>query len=176
MFIEHQITFRLLLLTCNRCNIPYFFLLSIVSDVPSVVILKPSYVAEKGDTITIECNVESNLNVISVYWLHNISGVVKTIYGSETTKYSGSSPLVPSLTVSGVDFTDIGLYTCIAENSIGTGTSASVPLNVIERVRGTIYYLYREKTKVVFSYSSCQFLKEPSWVLSYGSWMYNYIC
>jgi hypothetical protein len=59
---------------------------------------------------------------ISVYWLHNISGVVKTIYGSETTKYSGSSPLVPSLTVSGVDFTDIGLYTCIAENSIGTGT------------------------------------------------------
>ena len=116
-----------------------------MSDVPSVVILKPSYVAEKGDTITIECNVESNLNVISVYWLHNISGVVTTIYGSGTTKYSGSSPLVPSLTVSDVDFIDIGLYTCIAENSIGTGTSAPVLLNVIERVRGMIIYMGGKK-------------------------------
>lgn len=145
-----------------------------MSDVPSVVILKPSYIAEKGDSITIECNVESNLNVINVYWLHNISGVVTTIYGGETTRYSGSSPLVPSLTISDVDFTDIGLYTCIAENSIGTGTSASVLLNVIERVRGTIIFM--GKNEIVFSYSNCQFQKRPSWLLSNGSWMYKYIC
>ena len=82
-----------------------------------------------------------------------------TIYGSETTKYSGSSPLVPSLTVSNVDFTDIGLYTCIAENNIGTGTSAPVLLNVIERVRGMIIYMGKKTENCFHRYARCQFEK-----------------
>ena len=102
---------------------------------PSVVIIKPSYTVENEESLRIECVVESNLQVQAVFWIHNNSGLVKTIYGNET-GYSGSLPISPSLTISNIDFEHKGWYTCLAVNEIGTGSSAPVIVNVIERIRG----------------------------------------
>ncbi|XP_052062340.1 hemicentin-1-like [Mytilus californianus] len=129
-----------------------------VSDVPSVVILKPSYIVENEDSVTIECIVESTIEIDNVYWIHNSSGEIKTIYGNSTDdKYSGSSPKVPSLTITSSDFSDEGLYTCIAVNDIGPGSSAAVFVDIVEKIRDlplitststTLQYISGSKVKL----------------------------
>ncbi|CAG2234906.1 HMCN [Mytilus edulis] len=107
-----------------------------VSDVPSVVILKPSYIVENEDSFTIECIVESTIKINNVYWIHNSSGVIKTLHGNSTDdRYSGSSLFVPSLTITYAEFSDEGQYTCVAVNDIGSGSSAAVFVDIVAKIR-----------------------------------------
>ncbi|XP_063428599.1 hemicentin-1-like isoform X2 [Mytilus trossulus] len=105
--------------------------LSVIGTPPTVIVPQPSYSITIGDSITLVCNVTSNLPVTSVQWERNIGGSVTTITSTtNTNKYSGSTPTTPSLTIFNGAQSNSGDYTCFATNSVGTGQSTGTTLSV----------------------------------------------
>lgn len=76
-----------------------------------------------------ECYVNATPDHTDVYWKHEVSGVERTL-NEGTTGVRGSSVEVPSLTIITVTTSDIGFYTCMARNYVGTGRSQPIELLV----------------------------------------------
>ena len=73
----------------------------------------------------------SNLPITNIFWQMNIAGTTTTITSdTNTIKYSGSTSNNPSLEIFNTDLNDTGEYTCFASNSVGTGESSVITLNV----------------------------------------------
>ncbi|XP_063405028.1 uncharacterized protein LOC134688340 [Mytilus trossulus] len=108
----------------------------IVRGPPTVTIPQSSYSVIIGSSVTLTCNVTSDLDIISVTWRrtteNNSEPLFITVLSGEisSSKYSGSNSSSPSLTISYVDKQDQGAYTCIATNEDGTGNSSATFLIV----------------------------------------------
>ncbi|VDI76861.1 hemicentin [Mytilus galloprovincialis] len=105
--------------------------LSVTGTVPTVQVQQPSYSVTTGSSVTLVCTVTSTLTVNDVYWQRNIGGNIAQIRSTtNTNKYSGSNSGTPSLTIFNADQSDVGIYTCFATNSVGTGQSTTTQLSV----------------------------------------------
>lgn len=102
---------------------------NIVKDQPQVTVGSSSYTSIAGATITLECDVISNPEVILVYWESSSSGLLTTI-NANAVGTNGSTTVTPSLTFKSADKSDTGLYTCFAVNALGTGFSNTIQLTV----------------------------------------------
>lgn len=83
-----------------------------------------------GHTITLECNVTSIPVNTNVYWQRTTDGTVTNITSFDL-NVNGVTVMEPSLTILKATVTDSGMYTCNAENLIGTGQSDTTNLTVV---------------------------------------------
>ncbi|XP_069133193.1 protein sax-3-like [Argopecten irradians] len=100
---------------------------------PDVTIVQTAFVAQVSTTITLACTVTSDTTVISVFWQRDIGSGTVTIT-VDGINFSGSTPVVPSLTIINLETTDSGTYQCIATNAAGTSSSATATLTVVSAV------------------------------------------
>ncbi|RUS78515.1 hypothetical protein EGW08_013727, partial [Elysia chlorotica] len=88
------------------------------------------------------CTVSATPAPTDVFWTRAGSGRVDTENSGTTdqglSKLSGGSVDSPSLVIRSVDRGDAGAYTCVARNSIGTGSSPTVTLTVTYRPTLTV--------------------------------------
>ncbi|XP_061180375.1 uncharacterized protein LOC133188916 [Saccostrea echinata] len=94
-----------------------------VPGLPTVIIGQ-SLTVSVGSSATITCSVSGNVS--SVFWQYQRSGVTTNVDIANTTKYIGSNPTTPSLTIHDVQISDVGNYRCLAVNSVGTGQSTTM--------------------------------------------------
>ncbi|XP_062608381.1 uncharacterized protein LOC134270209 [Saccostrea cucullata] len=94
-----------------------------VPGLPTVAVGQ-SMTVSVGSPAIIYCTVSGS--VLSVFWQYQKSGVTTNVDITNTTKYSGSTPTRPSLTIYNVQISDVGNYRCLAINSIGTGQSPTM--------------------------------------------------
>ncbi|CAG2256290.1 HMCN [Mytilus edulis] len=112
--------------------------LDVTGGVPIVTIGGSNFQVQVGNSITIGCTVTANPAVTSVYWTRDMNGQISNIGpSSNPSKYGGSTTVTPSLTIYNVDFSDRGNYQCFATNSVGTGSSQQISLDVQGDCRGT---------------------------------------
>ncbi|XP_052084592.1 adhesion G protein-coupled receptor L4-like isoform X2 [Mytilus californianus] len=109
--------------------------------VPNVFVRESSYTVQLGSSITLECDVSSDIQLLSVEWWRRIKNDVFVITSSSNTnKYSGSTISNPSLTVISMTESDQGIYTCVAYSEIGEGKSQDIKLMLkSDLCNGTIY-------------------------------------
>ncbi|XP_076098442.1 hemicentin-1-like isoform X7 [Mytilus galloprovincialis] len=102
---------------------------AVTGAAPTVRVLKSSYSVQRGNPITLECEVTSSPTHTSVYWTRivNSNTVTLTMTGA---KYGGSTISSPSLIIFNVEDSDEGAYICHATNGIGAGQSSQTFLNV----------------------------------------------
>ncbi|XP_076095974.1 neural cell adhesion molecule 1-like [Mytilus galloprovincialis] len=106
--------------------------LDVTGGVPIVTIGGSNFQVQVGNSITIGCTVTANPAVTSVYWTRDMNGQISNIGpSSNPSKYGGSTTVTPSLTIYNVDFSDRGNYQCFATNSVGTGSSQQISLDVL---------------------------------------------
>ncbi|VDI51626.1 Hypothetical predicted protein, partial [Mytilus galloprovincialis] len=109
-----------------------------VKGPPTVTIPQSSYSVIIGSSVTLTCNVTSDLYITSVTWQrttkNNSEPLYITVYSdlisSVSSKYSGSNSSSPSLTIFNAEKQDEGAYTCIATNEDGRGNSSVTLLTV----------------------------------------------
>ncbi|XP_052103246.1 hemicentin-1-like [Mytilus californianus] len=104
--------------------------LNVQGTIPVVNITKSQYSVTVGSSVTMVCTVSANPVHTLVYWQKDVNGVATNINLSQTSKYSGSTMTSPSLTLLNAVIADQGYYTCSAQNSVGTGTSSQIFLDV----------------------------------------------
>ncbi|XP_071134354.1 uncharacterized protein [Mytilus edulis] len=106
---------------------------------PIVTIPQSSYSVIIGDTVTLACNVTSDLDFVDfVSWEKRNADLPELILdfnkiSSLSTKYSGSNYSTPSLTIFNVDKSDEGNYMCFAAGYDGIGNSSVIVLTVVGR-------------------------------------------
>lgn len=100
-----------------------------MTGVPTVRILKNTYTVQRGNPITLECEVTGSPTHTSVYWTKVVNSQVVTLQMLGA-KYGGSSVSSPSLIIFNAEDSDEGPYVCHATNGIGTGQSSQTYLNV----------------------------------------------
>ncbi|XP_063428583.1 hemicentin-1-like isoform X6 [Mytilus trossulus] len=102
---------------------------AVTGAAPTVRVLQSSYSVQRGNPITLECEVTSSPTHTSVYWTRivNSNTVTLTMTGA---KYGGSTIPSPSLIIFNVEDSDEGAYICHATNGIGAGQSSQTFLNV----------------------------------------------
>ncbi|XP_069106281.1 uncharacterized protein [Argopecten irradians] len=101
-----------------------------VQDIPMVMVTDQNVTVTAGDNITLFCNATGNPSVTAVYWEVTFGGGEAMMVEVNGTNYSGVSIDDPSLTIIDVMSADSGIYICKANNSIGTGSSDYVMLDV----------------------------------------------
>ena len=86
-----------------------------------------------GSNLTVECNITADPAVGVVHWtIVGVDGSVTKLNNSlDPSKYSGSTPSDPSLTIINVDFSDEGNYSCYAQNIAGDSESTYTAVDVI---------------------------------------------
>ncbi|XP_052106699.1 hemicentin-1-like [Mytilus californianus] len=104
--------------------------LGVLGSVPVVTILSTSYSVNVGNFITLQCIVIANPTATSVTWQRYINNVATDISMSSG-RYGGSSVSSPSLVISNTAISDEGFYICTATNSVGSGQSPQIFLDVI---------------------------------------------
>ena len=86
---------------------------------PVVTIAPVNVTVNETDEVIIRCSYESNpSNLVKVRWYHN-GKMIDTM----ESRYEGGSLRQPSLKIRSVTKTDIGTYSCVLENDLGSGTS-----------------------------------------------------
>ena len=115
-----------MLLFCFAWLAPSLFPIAI----PTVNIQQSIYTVNLGGTITLACIVTATPSATSVSWTRIVNGITTTV-SMASSKYSGSTVSVPSLTIFSSELSDEGSYSCRATNSLGTGQSGSTYLDVI---------------------------------------------
>ncbi|CAG2214958.1 unnamed protein product [Mytilus edulis] len=105
-------------------------LLKVLGGLPVVSIGNPFHTAKFGESYTMNCQVNANPNHTEIYWQHNSNGLIRIIK-ADTRGVRGVSLDDPKLTIDSVTTSDVGNYTCFAENIVGTGNSRSVSLKVV---------------------------------------------
>lgn len=91
--------------------------------------MKNTYTVQRGNPITLECEVTGSPTHTSVYWTKVVNSQVVTLQMLGA-KYGGSSVSSPSLIIFNAEDSDQGPYVCHATNGIGTGQSSQTYLNV----------------------------------------------
>ncbi|XP_069107388.1 basement membrane-specific heparan sulfate proteoglycan core protein-like [Argopecten irradians] len=104
-------------------------ILTVTGNVPTVTISQAAYTVITGQTVTLGCTVSASPPHTSVYWQRIDSGVTTTL-NIDGIKYSGSTVISPSLTITSAGSNDASDYTCSATNAVGTGTSGQTTLTV----------------------------------------------
>ncbi|CAC5377795.1 HMCN [Mytilus coruscus] len=102
----------------------------VTGTIPVVNITKSQYSVTVGSSVIMVCTVSANPVHTLVYWQKDVNGVATNINLSQTSKYSGSTMTSPSLTILNAVIADQGYYKCSAQNSVGTGTSSQIFLDV----------------------------------------------
>ncbi|CAG2239189.1 HMCN [Mytilus edulis] len=106
--------------------------LEVTGGVPIVQISFLRYEVNFSSSITLGCSVVSNPALLQVYWRKTLGGTTSNIDVTNSGgKYSGSTLLIPSLTINNAALSDEANYTCYATNSVGTGQSATTSLDVV---------------------------------------------
>ncbi|CAC5384057.1 HMCN [Mytilus coruscus] len=118
--------------TCFGCNSAGIgksnpISLRIHGEVPSVNTPSMKYNVEYGDEVTLQCFVKSRVTLQNIYWEKSSNGLIKVI-NQHDTGTRGVSLSNPSLTIVKVTLADIGEYTCIASNAVGTVRSDKISL------------------------------------------------
>ncbi|XP_071150580.1 hemicentin-1-like [Mytilus edulis] len=103
---------------------------TVTGSVPIVHVRDTRYSRGYGETVTMVCNIDSDLAVTNVYWEKEFQGR-KTVINHWTVGIKGVSLDVPSLTIMKTTTSDIATYRCVATNDIGTGYSKITRLDVI---------------------------------------------
>merc|ERR1719270_121329 len=87
---------------------------------PPVVVMSPTNLTVKmSEQVIIRCKYQSNPSVLlSVKWYHN-----GMMIDTQDSRYQGGNLRHPSLTIQSVTKSDIGTYSCVLENDMGSGTS-----------------------------------------------------
>ncbi|KAJ8034743.1 Protein turtle-like B [Holothuria leucospilota] len=96
---------------------------------PAFVISMPSHIyAARGEPVSIPCNSDAKPSVLRVLWRRN----QREIAVSQSSRYSIAEDF--SLTIHDTQYSDVGAYSCIPYNTVGTdGPSDAAVLRVIER-------------------------------------------
>lgn len=97
------------------------------SDVPKVDVPLTSYTVDHGNDVSLSCTVYSLPQHTSVYWIKETERG-KLVLNHGTTGTIGMTVGNPSLSLKPAATTDSGLYTCLAFNVIGTGSSRTITL------------------------------------------------
>ncbi|XP_063420714.1 hemicentin-1-like [Mytilus trossulus] len=106
--------------------------LDVTGGVPIVQVSFLRYQINFGGSITLGCSVVSNPANFQVYWRKTIGGTTSNIDVTNSGgKYSGSTLLIPTLTINDAALSDEANYTCYATNIVGTGQSATTLLDVV---------------------------------------------
>ncbi|CAC5425257.1 HMCN [Mytilus coruscus] len=109
--------------------------LNVIGGIPKVEITSVTQIVEYGQPFTLDCNITSFSNYTSVYWQQLYNGTTSNI----TSDYPGLtniSTMFPSMTIMKAVSSNSGLYTCYAENIVGTGSSDAVNVTVIGEYLG----------------------------------------
>lgn len=107
------------------------FWLYYFKGVPTVSVLQSSYSVSPGNTVILQCLINSTLPVTYVYWERYIEGITKIIsFTTDTNKYSGSTSTTPSLTIFHASQSDAGNYKCFANNGVGKGHSTTTSMSI----------------------------------------------
>ncbi|XP_052081097.1 hemicentin-1-like [Mytilus californianus] len=104
--------------------------LTVIGAIPTVKIARKSYKIHRGQNVTIECNITSTPNHTDVYWLKTSNGLSSKVK-THTQRVHGGTVAVPSLTILNTGTNDSRLYTCYAQNIVGTGSSEYTNLTVV---------------------------------------------
>lgn len=116
---------------------------------PTVTIPQSSYNVIIGSSVTLTCNVTSDLDITSVTWQRTTKNNSELLYiivysdviSSVSPKYSGSNSSSPSLTIFNADKQDEGFYICIVTNEYGRGNSSVTLLTVKGRFKEPTIFL-----------------------------------
>ncbi|VDI46335.1 Hypothetical predicted protein [Mytilus galloprovincialis] len=103
--------------------------LTVDGDVPAVDVPLKRYTSKHNQDVALVCTVNSIPQHTIVYWEKETKNG-KIILNHGTTGTIGITVTNPSLTLQPAATTDSGLYTCLASNAIGTGSSRAVLLIV----------------------------------------------
>ena len=96
-----------------------------LTDKPRITVQSPVDATEPQSTM-LNCNVDALPALTSLTWYKG----GQLLDTSSTARYSGGTVSVPSLTIVKVGPADAGSYYCVASNSLGTTTSATITLTV----------------------------------------------
>ncbi|XP_052061299.1 hemicentin-1-like isoform X6 [Mytilus californianus] len=103
--------------------------LDVIGSIPQVTV--PSTVSVNiGSTATLSCSVQANPTHTSVSWQRIDGNNQATTITIDNNKYSGATVNNPTLTITNVQMSDRLNYVCFATNSVGTGQSGTLFLNV----------------------------------------------
>jgi hypothetical protein len=83
-----------------------------------------------GNDVTLVCTITSIPSYNEVKWDKGMHGIPTEVV-IDSNKYTGSTVNTPSLTIHSADSSDVGYYTCYGTNSVGTGQSQEVHLDVV---------------------------------------------
>ncbi|XP_071136978.1 hemicentin-1-like [Mytilus edulis] len=111
-----------------------------------VTVPQSSYSVLIGNSVTLICNVTSDIERFDVYWQRvpedsNESSVLtidSEMLSNISTKYSGSNNNTPSLTIFDAETSDEGIYICFAANEYGTWNSSDIHLTVHVPLKVTV--------------------------------------
>ncbi|XP_046581967.1 hemicentin-1-like [Haliotis rubra] len=118
--------------TCKVNNTKGTAEVSILVDVqyfPRVSSPDEPLIADTGDTVTIPCTIDANPNVTAVTW-NMLNGSSQQPVDMSDSRYTGSTPGSPSMSIDSLTPEDAGRYQCNCENAIGTGSGSYVTLTI----------------------------------------------
>ncbi|XP_076112262.1 hemicentin-1-like isoform X2 [Mytilus galloprovincialis] len=103
--------------------------LDVIGSIPQVTV--PATVSVNiGSTATLTCSIQANPTHNSISWQRIDGNNQATTITIDNNKYSGATVNNPTLTITNVQMSDRVNYVCFATNSVGTGQSGSLFLNV----------------------------------------------
>ncbi|XP_071161095.1 uncharacterized protein [Mytilus edulis] len=103
-----------------------------VLGIPSIVLDNTTYKVQKGETLRLQCLIESkkSMPMVKLIWWRKVNGRDVKVPVENVMKYRNGTRTIPSLTILDVKDDDIGLYWCEAINSNGKSISETVKVNV----------------------------------------------
>ena len=128
----------------------------------SSVSMEPVQSYTIGDVVIIQCNITlsnkigPNISSLQIKWFHNnISTTDKHISISPTSTVS--SLFITTLTISQVQTSDAGIYTCSA-NIIGHSATTNITDLCLKGITNLIYIYYNNHTVLVKGVYFCPFM------------------
>ncbi|VDI16426.1 Hypothetical predicted protein, partial [Mytilus galloprovincialis] len=142
-------------------------IVTITGGLPVAIIQRKHYIANYGDTLTIQCNVTSIPTYTKLFWQKILEGSITNIT-AEYQGISGANLTNPSLTIQFVTTSDAGLYVCIAVNAIGIGKSSECNVTIIADIPFVIIETNMQTAFVGFSFEiQCSIQSKPMYTYVY---------
>lgn len=102
---------------------------------------------QNGQNVTLGCNITAVPNHTNVYWRKQTSEFITNITSSDQ-RIIDMTNAKPSLTILSTRTNDSGLYTCYADNLVGSGYSMYTNLTVF----GSKSFSFRQSTTHMYSF------------------------